>query len=799
MALVAGRARARRARDHRRRARARRCGGARVHRALREAHARRARAAARRVGAAGGDRHAATCGAPSSGRPDRIARFHEPQRVEGYRFEEGGARLELRVQPLERVGLYVPGGSARYPSSVLMTAVPARIAGVREIVMVTPGPSAETLYAAQVAGVHRVFVIGGAQAVAALAFGTETVPRVDKIVGPGNAWVAEAKRQLFGQVDIDAVAGPSEILVIADDAADPRAGRGRSVVAGRARRRGLRGAGDDVGRSWPRRRRAPSTSSWRRCRARRSPRESIAPPRRGAGDAARSTRRSTFADRYAPEHLELLVRDADAVAHAGAARGRDLRRRLHARGGGRLPGRAEPRAADGRHGALRLAARRVRLRQAHVAACAGTTAALEAHADDIVRAGRGRGACTPTGAPSPRGASERRAKHERAWKDLVRQPLRGAPAYRCRRIPTPSSSTPTSRPIRCRARRWRRWRASWRRSSSTAIPTPARCELRRALAARLGVAVEELMLGNGSDELIALLCATFAEPRAGPGARQDRVRRARVRRVPHGGAGARARADRGAVRAALRAGRSGALRRRRRAQAEPHVPGDAQQSDRHAVAALDGARSCSARTPTSSPSSTRPTSPTATPRAASTWRWRTTTASSCRRCRRSGWRRCASGLLIGRRELLAAVEKVRPPYNLSTLAQRAALKLVTRPQGGARVALRGGQAAAARAARRRSARCRGSRSSRRAATSSSCAPRKRARCTTRSSSAASWCACSTRGCSPAACASPSARPTRTRGCSTPSRRRWRRRELRREIGEHQRGRHNTSSRTSDRS
>jgi histidinol dehydrogenase len=152
---------------------------------------------------------------------DRIARFHAPQRVEGYRFDDGGARLELRVQPLERVGLYVPGGSARYPSSVLMTAVPARIAGVREIVMVTPGPSAETLYAAKVAGVHRVFVIGGAQAVAALAYGTESVPRVDKIVGPGNAWVAEAKRQLFGQVDIDAVAGPSEILVIADDEADP--------------------------------------------------------------------------------------------------------------------------------------------------------------------------------------------------------------------------------------------------------------------------------------------------------------------------------------------------------------------------------------------------------------------------------------------------------------------------------------------------------------------------------------------------------------------------------------------------
>src|SRR6266511_3544789 len=107
----------------------------------------------------------------------RIARFHEPQRAHGYVQEDGGARLELRVTPLERVGLYAPGGTARYPSSVLMTAVPAKLAGVQEIVLVTPGPSAETLYAALVAGVHRVFVIGGAQAVAALAYGTESVPR----------------------------------------------------------------------------------------------------------------------------------------------------------------------------------------------------------------------------------------------------------------------------------------------------------------------------------------------------------------------------------------------------------------------------------------------------------------------------------------------------------------------------------------------------------------------------------------------------------------------------------------------
>jgi histidinol dehydrogenase len=153
---------------------------------------------------------------------ERIARFHEQQRGGGYVLDEGGVALELRVEALQRVGIYVPGGTARYPSSVLMTAVPAKVAGVGEIIMVTPGPSAETLWAAKAAGVDRVFVIGGAQAVGALAFGTESVPRVDKIVGPGNAYVAEAKRQVFGAVDIDAVAGPSEILIVADDSADPR-------------------------------------------------------------------------------------------------------------------------------------------------------------------------------------------------------------------------------------------------------------------------------------------------------------------------------------------------------------------------------------------------------------------------------------------------------------------------------------------------------------------------------------------------------------------------------------------------
>lgn len=153
----------------------------------------------------------------------RIRAFHERERYHSFQMHEpGGARLGLRVAPLAVAGIYVPGGKALYPSTVLMTAIPARVAGVREIVMTTPGPSPETLAAAQVAGVDRVFVIGGAQAIAALAYGTESVPRVDIIVGPGNAYVAAAKRLVFGDVGIDAIAGPTEIVIAADDSAEPR-------------------------------------------------------------------------------------------------------------------------------------------------------------------------------------------------------------------------------------------------------------------------------------------------------------------------------------------------------------------------------------------------------------------------------------------------------------------------------------------------------------------------------------------------------------------------------------------------
>ena len=152
---------------------------------------------------------------------ERVRAYHVHQRQESWSYTEpDGTRLGQQITPLDRVGLYVPGGKASYPSSVLMNAIPAKVAGVNEVIMVTPTPggqrNAMVLAAAAIAGVDRCFAIGGAQAVGALAYGTETIPAVDKIVGPGNAYVAAAKRRVFGTVGIDMIAGPSEILVICD-------------------------------------------------------------------------------------------------------------------------------------------------------------------------------------------------------------------------------------------------------------------------------------------------------------------------------------------------------------------------------------------------------------------------------------------------------------------------------------------------------------------------------------------------------------------------------------------------------
>jgi histidinol dehydrogenase len=256
---------------------------------------------------------------------EQIRAFHERQMDRGFLdLQEDGTILGQRVLPLAVVGIYVPGGRAAYPSSVLMNAIPARVAGVGRIVMVTPAPGGgvepSVLAAAHVAGIGEVYTIGGAQAVAALAHGTATIPRVDKIVGPGNRWVAEAKRQVFGRVDIDMVAGPSEILVLADDSADP-----------------LHVAADLIGQA----EHDPDAISWLvtdsealaqavpaalECLLSRNPRHEIArmalrdnglillvPSMEAAIEAA---------NLRAPEHLELLVRDPMAmvgkIRNAGA-------------------------------------------------------------------------------------------------------------------------------------------------------------------------------------------------------------------------------------------------------------------------------------------------------------------------------------------------------------------------------------------------------------------------------------------------------------------------------------------------
>ena len=154
---------------------------------------------------------------------ENISEFHEHQKQESWEYEKNGVLLGQNIRPLETVGIYVPGGKASYPSSVLMNAIPAKVAGVKKVVMCSPASkgqcSPDVLVAAEIAGVDSIFKVGGAQAIGAMAYGTNTIPKVDKIVGPGNIFVALAKRMVFGMVDIDMIAGPSEILIVADDSA----------------------------------------------------------------------------------------------------------------------------------------------------------------------------------------------------------------------------------------------------------------------------------------------------------------------------------------------------------------------------------------------------------------------------------------------------------------------------------------------------------------------------------------------------------------------------------------------------
>jgi histidinol dehydrogenase len=255
----------------------------------------------------------------------RIRAYHERQALTSWRVEESdGTVLGQQVTPLDRVGLYVPGGKAAYPSSVLMSAVAAKVAGVPELVMVTPTPGGEpngpVLAAAAIAGVDRIVRVGGAQAVGALAFGTATVPAVDKIVGPGNAYVAAAKRRVFGRVGIDMVAGPSEVLVIAD--ASAHADWVAMDLFSQAEH-------DEIAQAillTPDARLLEAVRASMRRQVEAMPRRAIIEAALGARGALIRVRdldeAARLANRIAPEHLELAVDDPEAllpkIRHAGA-------------------------------------------------------------------------------------------------------------------------------------------------------------------------------------------------------------------------------------------------------------------------------------------------------------------------------------------------------------------------------------------------------------------------------------------------------------------------------------------------
>lgn len=256
---------------------------------------------------------------------ERITAYHRHQTGRSWSFEDqDGSTLGQRITPLDRVGIYVPGGKAAYPSTVLMNAIPARVAGVGEIVMTAPAPDSEldpvVLAAAHIAGVDRVFSVGGAQAVAALAFGAGPVPAVDKIVGPGNRYVAAAKRLVFGVVGIDMIAGPSEVVIVADDSADPdwiamdmfaqaehdEDARAILVTADASLPAGVEAS---VNRLIPRMERAGIIRA--------------AMENNGAMILVEDAQQACdIVNRLAPEHLELAVQDPDnyleGIRHAGA-------------------------------------------------------------------------------------------------------------------------------------------------------------------------------------------------------------------------------------------------------------------------------------------------------------------------------------------------------------------------------------------------------------------------------------------------------------------------------------------------
>ena len=291
----------------------------------------------------------------------RIKRFHRAELQKSWHItERDGSRIGQRVTPLSRVGVYVPGGTAAYPSSVLMTVIPAAVAGVDEIVMATPTPGGEinraVLAAAALAGVHRIFAIGGAQAIAALAYGTATVPAVDKIVGPGNRFVAAAKRQVFGKVGIDSIAGPSEVVVVCDAAANSEwVAMDLCAQAEHDARAQAIAITDDATQA------NAIVDALTRIVPQLPRRKIIAKSLADYGaiitvaDLAEAIK---IVNQIAPEHLELMVAKPQRFLRANSQRRRDFYRRTKRRIPRRLLRRTEPCFTHCRHRPIRFAARR---------------------------------------------------------------------------------------------------------------------------------------------------------------------------------------------------------------------------------------------------------------------------------------------------------------------------------------------------------------------------------------------------------------------------------------------------------
>ena len=323
--------------------------------------------------------------------------FHQRQLPKDERFTDAlGVELGWRWSAIDAVGLYVPGGTAAYPSSVLMNAVPARVAGVPRVVMVVPSPDGKlnplVLAAAQLGGVSEIYRVGGAQAVAALAYGTATIAPVAKIVGPGNAYVAAAKRQVFGKVGIDMIAGPSEVLVIADDtgnagwiAADLLAQAEHDASAQSILITDSAGLAAEVERAVE----SQLATLPRADIARASWNDFGAIIMVGNLDEA-----VELANAIAAEHLEIMTADPEALVGKSPQRRRDLPRAPYAGGDRRLCRRLQPRAADRAFGAVFVGARRARLHEAHLDSQmrAGPVARAGAGRDDL---GQGRGSGRP--------------------------------------------------------------------------------------------------------------------------------------------------------------------------------------------------------------------------------------------------------------------------------------------------------------------------------------------------------------------------------------------------------------------